>query len=158
MIFVGISILVRDRNSNFSVFIWRELVKTSKESLTGLIEGPGSAYDIANRKMIFNARITLNIKKRPGIEQENKTYQERGFMMSKSSKNDLKLLREPCREDRFRKLLILFERDYLTILIFVSNRSLSDDQSKTFLHWTYNSFVCESKIRCTIKEKWLIFH
>jgi len=60
-----------------------------------LIEGPSSAYDIANRKMIFNAHITLNIREKAGNRVRKQSASERGFMMSKSSKNALKLSKKP---------------------------------------------------------------
>jgi transposase len=89
----------------------KRIIKTLGEKLTGLVTSLDSAYDSAtNRKMIFNAGMVPNIKENPRNRKKTKRGRKRVYEEDIFQERFETVERAFAWEDKFKRLLIRFER------------------------------------------------
>lgn len=89
----------------------KRIFKTIGESLSELIASLDSAYDSAvNRKMIFNAGMIPNIKENPRNRKRTKRGRKRLYDEAIFQERFDTVERVFAWEDKFKRLLIRFER------------------------------------------------
>ena len=89
----------------------KRIIKTLGESLRGLVASLDSAYDSAvNRKMIFNAGMTPNIKENPRNRKKTKRGRKRLYDDDIFQERFETVERAFAWEDKFKRLLVRFER------------------------------------------------
>lgn len=89
----------------------KRILKTLGESLRGLVASLDSAYDSAvNRKMIFNAGMTPNIKENPRNRKKTKRGRKRFYDDNIFQERFETVERAFAWEDKFKRLLVRFER------------------------------------------------
>jgi transposase len=89
----------------------KRIFKILGKKLTGLIASLDSAYDSGpNRKMIFNAGMTPNIKENPRNRKKTKRGRKRFYNDDIFQERFKTVERAFAWEDKFKRLLIRFER------------------------------------------------
>ncbi len=89
----------------------KRIFKTLGEKLTGLVASLDSAYDsTTNRKMIFNAGMIPNIKENPRNRKKTKRGRKRFYDDDIFQERFETVERVFAWEDKFKRLLIRFER------------------------------------------------